>query len=171
MSRGRAAITTIHGVIHARIFFDERLHARIAGGSQSCVPSPEQESCTMCSNSTPCWSAHGRDAKLQPVGTAKARRDDGKFHEWIFRRKFLKKIPVSQIFVRNFCATESTGFMPNARGEIFQRRRGFRRRLYSLKLILFKTSLTMAASNPREMISSLPRFFTTYKSRIASSVS
>ena len=26
-------------------------------GSQSCVPSSEQESCTMCSSSTPCWSA------------------------------------------------------------------------------------------------------------------
>src|SRR5277367_5981312 len=26
-------------------------------GSQSCVPSSEQESCTICSSSTPCWSA------------------------------------------------------------------------------------------------------------------
>src|SRR5450432_3567634 len=26
-------------------------------GSQSCVPSSEQESCTICSTSTPCWSA------------------------------------------------------------------------------------------------------------------
>src|ERR1700733_7734911 len=30
---------------------------RLSCGSQSCVPSSEQESCTMCSNSTPCWSA------------------------------------------------------------------------------------------------------------------
>src|SRR6516162_2176986 len=30
---------------------------RLSCGSQSCVPSSEQESWTMCSNSTPCWSA------------------------------------------------------------------------------------------------------------------
>ncbi len=35
------------------------MNARTRGscGSQSCVPSSEQESCTMCSNSTPRWSA------------------------------------------------------------------------------------------------------------------
>src|SRR5487761_2202026 len=30
---------------------------RASCGSQSCVPSSEQESCTMCSRSTPGWSA------------------------------------------------------------------------------------------------------------------
>ena len=60
--------------------------------------------------------------------------------------------------------------MPNARGEIFNAGAACRR-LYSLKLILFTTSFTIAASKPRATISVLLKFFTTYKLRIASSVS
>src|ERR1700690_809657 len=37
--------------------FSMKAFTRRSCGSQSCVPSSEQESCTMCSSSTPCWSA------------------------------------------------------------------------------------------------------------------
>jgi hypothetical protein len=53
---GGAPVAAVHGVMHAGVFFDECLDARIMG-NQSCVPSSEQKSWTMCSNSTPCWSA------------------------------------------------------------------------------------------------------------------
>ena len=123
-------------------------------GSQSCVPSSEQESCTMCSSSTPCLVGHGRDAQLEPRGIAEAWRDDGKLH---VGRDCLAGISIEaqivhnqncQTFVRNFCATGIRRPMPNARGDTFKPGAACRR-LYSLKLILFTTSLTTAASKPR----------------------
>src|ERR1700685_753679 len=37
--------------------FSINAFTRLSEGSQSCVPSSEHESWTMCSTSTPCWSA------------------------------------------------------------------------------------------------------------------
>src|SRR5665213_1167246 len=85
-------------------------------------------------------------------------------------KKFFRLDFTFRAQIRNRCAIGMRRPMPNARAEIFNDGAACRR-LYSLKFILFKTSPTIAASKPFSIIFSLLKFFTTYKSRIASSVS
>ncbi len=76
---GRAPVAAIDGVIHAGVLFDERLHARIVRqpvlravvGTGILHEVLELDALLV---------GHGRDAKLEPVGIAETRRDDGKFH-------------------------------------------------------------------------------------------
>src|SRR5665213_563018 len=60
-------------------------------GSQSCVPSSEQESCTMCSASTPVWSA---TEAMQSLSHAE-----------------LRKLGVT---MENFMASSAAGHLPSA---------------------------------------------------------
>src|SRR5690349_5121822 len=129
--------------------FSMNAFTRLSCGSQSCVPSSEHESCTMCSNSTPCWSATDAMHSLSHLelrklgvtmenfmgGLLTGARTVGKC--WL-RRNFHTDVPPRQTFVRNFCAIGIRRPMPNARGETFNPGAACRR-LYSLKLILFTT--------------------------------
>jgi len=81
---GRAAVAAVHRVIHAGVFFDERLYARVvrqpvlrAVIGAGILHDVLQRDALLI--------GHGRDAQLEPRGIAEARRDDRKFQGCHFK--------------------------------------------------------------------------------------